>query len=319
MMKRTLTGTSWIAAMVLSVLPAMAQSRGETDGRIPITDPALLERMGFPPDTTDVYATPQAFQQLHADSAESPAMESLATEAEADSVFGTRSVGLTPVSGSEFAPMDSATGYETFSAGIRYCTIGSPFFEADLQGIPDGARLVNVSAWHYDDSPEDLEVFLFSTCFRGSDISVTNLGSTASFGSDGWNSGTISLAPDEIDVDPLRCTYSVRVRLDGANVGSCSEGTGLRIAKARASWRRQVSPAPATARFDDVPTSHIFFQQIEALAASGITSGCEVDGSGTAELGGGSRNFCPGAPLTRGQMAAFLADALGLHWGQPLF
>ena len=67
-------------------------------------------------------------------------------------------------------------------------------------------------------------------------------------------------------------------------------------------WTRQVSPAPDTARFNDVPTSHPFFQYIEALAASGVTAGC------------GNDNFCPDAPVTRGQMAVFLAKALGLHW-----
>jgi hypothetical protein len=67
-------------------------------------------------------------------------------------------------------------------------------------------------------------------------------------------------------------------------------------------WHRRVSDAPAVATFGDVPTSHPFFQFIEALAASGITGGC----------GGG--NFCPDAPMTRGQMAAFLAKALGLHF-----
>jgi hypothetical protein len=67
-------------------------------------------------------------------------------------------------------------------------------------------------------------------------------------------------------------------------------------------YRLQVSPAPATATFGDVPTSHPFFQFIEALAASGITGGC------------GNGNYCPDAPLTRGQMAVFLAKALGLHW-----
>lgn len=67
-------------------------------------------------------------------------------------------------------------------------------------------------------------------------------------------------------------------------------------------WNRQVSPPPGVATFGDVPTSHPFFQVIEALAASGITAGC----------GGG--NFCPDAALTRKQMAAFLAKALGLHW-----
>lgn len=69
-------------------------------------------------------------------------------------------------------------------------------------------------------------------------------------------------------------------------------------------WHRTVSDAPATPTFGDVPTSHPFYQFIEALAASGITGGC----------GGG--NYCPDAPLTRGQMATFLSKALGLHWAQ---
>ena len=67
-------------------------------------------------------------------------------------------------------------------------------------------------------------------------------------------------------------------------------------------WRRQVSPPPSSPSFADVPLDHPFFQWIEALKASDITAGCsEV-------------NFCPNAPLTRGQMAVFLAKALGLHW-----
>ncbi len=69
-------------------------------------------------------------------------------------------------------------------------------------------------------------------------------------------------------------------------------------------WRRTVSDPPTTATFGDVPSSHPYFQFIEALASSGITGGC----------GGG--NYCPDRPLTRGQMAAFLAKALGLHWSQ---
>lgn len=68
------------------------------------------------------------------------------------------------------------------------------------------------------------------------------------------------------------------------------------------SYVRQVSPAPATATFGDVPTSDPGFQFIEALAASGVTAGC----------GGG--NYCPDAPLTRRQMAVFLSKALGLNW-----
>jgi len=67
-------------------------------------------------------------------------------------------------------------------------------------------------------------------------------------------------------------------------------------------WHRTVSPAPATATFSDVPTNHWAFQFVEALADSGVTAGC----------GGG--NYCPDDPVTRGQMAVYLAAALGLHW-----
>ena len=67
-------------------------------------------------------------------------------------------------------------------------------------------------------------------------------------------------------------------------------------------WNRQVAPAPATATFTDVPVGHPQRQFIEALVAAGITGGC---GAGT---------YCPDAPLTRGQMAVFLAVALGLHF-----
>jgi hypothetical protein len=79
-------------------------------------------------------------------------------------------------------------------------------------------------------------------------------------------------------------------------------GTGAGFGAAVIRWRRTVSPAPSTATFSDVPTSSGVFRFVEALAASGITGGC----------GGGQ--FCPNQAVTRGQMAVFLATALGLHW-----
>jgi len=75
------------------------------------------------------------------------------------------------------------------------------------------------------------------------------------------------------------------------------------ISAVRIGYVLSVSPAPGGgASFSDVPPDHPFFQFVEALAASGITGGC----------GGGK--YCPDAPLTRGQMAVFLAKALGLSW-----
>jgi hypothetical protein len=52
-----------------------------------------------------------------------------------------------------------------------------------------------------------------------------------------------------------------------------------------------------TGRFTDVPIGHPFCGFIERLSDDGITGGC----------GGG--NFCPNAPVTRGQMAVFLVAA----------
>jgi hypothetical protein len=83
---------------------------------------------------------------------------------------------------------------------------------------------------------------------------------------------------------------------------SPTDGT-VNFAGAIARFKYQVSPAPATATFADVPTSDFGFQYIEALNASGITGGC------------GSGNYCPDSPVTRRQMAIFIAKALGLDWG----
>jgi S-layer homology domain len=102
----------------------------------------------------------------------------------------------------------------------------------------------------------------------------------------------------DVDSDGLEEDVVHRLRVDMTETG---DGR-LALGAVKVIWRRQVSPAPSAASFADVPASHQFFQFIEALAASGITEGC----------GGGS--YCPDNPLTRGQMAVFLAKALGLHW-----
>lgn len=96
-------------------------------------------------------------------------------------------------------------------------------------------------------------------------------------------------------LDPV--TYYIR-----ANLKQSDPDQHLAIGGAQITWRRQVSPPPSAPTFWDVPESHPFRQFIEALAASGVTGGC------------GNGNFCPDAPLKRGQMAVFLAKALGLHW-----
>jgi len=61
-----------------------------------------------------------------------------------------------------------------------------------------------------------------------------------------------------------------------------------------------VDPPAASGTFDDVPTGHPFARWIEELVRRGISKGC------------GPTTFCPGAPVTREQIAAFLARAFNL-------
>ncbi|HHQ48746.1 MAG TPA: S-layer homology domain-containing protein [Acidobacteria bacterium] len=105
-----------------------------------------------------------------------------------------------------------------------------------------------------------------------------------------WHNTDRSTEPNEIVSSFVRVYFS-------------EGGTDLRAGPLVLWYRRQISSAPATATFPDVPTDHWAFQYIEALAASGITQGFP-DGT-----------FRPTSPVTRAQMATFLSRALGLHWG----
>jgi hypothetical protein len=145
-----------------------------------------------------------------------------------------------------------------------------------------------------DDSPgDDLLVRLWqcpSTPFTDPCATVVTLTSSV-LGCD-WMSNS---APFPLTVNNDDFTYFVEFN---GYTGDSSH----RLDSVRFTYSLQVSPAPGTATFGDVPTGHLFFKYVEALAASGITAGC----------GGG--NYCPDAPVTRGQMAVFLSKALGLHW-----
>ena len=60
---------------------------------------------------------------------------------------------------------------------------------------------------------------------------------------------------------------------------------------------------PATGRFEDVDAGSVHAPAIAAIAAAGITRGCDAAGP----------RFCPDQPVTRAQMASFLARALNLR------
>jgi hypothetical protein len=175
------------------------------------------------------------------------------------------------------------------------------YFVAPLR-LPAGA-LVDGYVIIYDDSDASRELSL--ELYR---YWVGGFGATGSsqIGSTFTSSGTPGVRSTWIDLDP---DITIRYQISASNTTQSYRFNltldltpDLRFRGIIVHWKRQVSAAPATATFGDVPTGHPFFPFVEALVASGITAGC----------GGG--NFCPDDPLTRGQMAVFLSAALGLHW-----
>jgi len=222
-----------------------------------------------------------------------------ATPAKDPDTYGTSSLSFYRVGFSEFVPADSGLTYSdilAFTSGWgRYATADSPFPFVAVPHLPSGAQVLAVEFDWCDTDPVNDALFqVESTLYNGQNS--TSLASTSSFGSAGCEFSIATLStPFTVDNNHTQLVLTVDM--------PATDGK-LAIAGAIVRYTLQVSPAPATATFNDVPTTHPFFQFIEALAASGITGGCHTN----------PPRFCPDAPVTRGQMAVFLAKALGLQF-----
>ena len=217
--------------------------------------------------------------------------------------FGTQDFTYTVIQAADFRPLDSATGYITNIGDGRLSRTsgGGPFFYHAID-IPHGAMLADVTVYVTDN---DATYNVVSWLYDGSRASGIGTGVAFQPATNSATSGvpgdtTIVLtwnAPLPAFSDPNDVSWGVLVSLP-------TTGTTVSFNGVRLKWKRQVSAAPVTARFNDVPTSHPFFRYVEALAAAGVTGGCSTN----------PPNYCPDAPVTRGQMAVFLATALGLHF-----
>jgi hypothetical protein len=232
-------------------------------------------------------------------------------QAPTPNTFGTDAISYIEVPANAFQPWNSSQTYTSanFGAGPRWVTSGGHDLVAPLH-LPSGARVTYVELDYHDTSATgntygSLYVCSYSgtsctqhptagwgpaDCFQPGFICS---GVAATDGDSSWG---VDVTADNIVANNYIKSFTLLAE-PGAFDGSEAVG-GMIVG-----YVLQVSPAPLTASFTDVPPSHPYFQFIEALAASGITTGC---GDGT--------NYCPTAPLTRGQMAVFLARALGLQW-----
>jgi hypothetical protein len=226
------------------------------------------------------------------------------------SVFGTQT-NILQIPASSFVPRTAESVIEYFGLGYVYRMAGGDDFAWATVTLPSGVDLDFLDLY-YCDTNATFNLTATLVGFFGwndSNIGVTNLISVSSSGGAGCEfafapGGTIR--PDGLPVD-FDHTINNDVRNNGGYqyamiVNSPVTNSTLAFKGVDIWYHRQVSPAPGTASFLDVPTSHPYFRFIEALYDAGITAGC----------GGGS--YCPGNPITRGEMAVFLAKALGLHF-----
>jgi hypothetical protein len=167
------------------------------------------------------------------------------------------------------------------------------YYYASLD-VPTGAIIDSIGLNSTTDQDQDLTARILLRDYQGN---VETLGSVTS-AVHGWDTDY----SDPLSI-PVTGQLDHELVLEVEQAASSNFSHDEYFAWVEVHWRRTVSSPPDTPSFGDVPATHPFFQFIEALKASGITGGCG-DGS----------NYCPDAPLTRGQMAVFLAKALGLHW-----
>ena len=227
--------------------------------------------------------------------------------------FGVGDYEYTIFGATSFNPIDSATVFRTElgtnSRLFRTAAGGSSLFFHEFN-LPPGAALADATAFVYDnDANAQVRMYLAIT-YQNPD--GTNQGPLTAYtdratdvvGTPGETTLVIPFnfeTPAFFDVfaDGIKreVSWSILIQLTGLDANTAFHGVRLR-------WKRQVSDAPTTARFEDVPTSHPFFRFVEALASAGITGGCSTN----------PPQYCPDAPVTRGQMAVFLSTALGLHF-----
>jgi S-layer homology domain len=208
--------------------------------------------------------------------------------------WGTKDRIFTHIGFSEFTPDNSSVTYSRGTNG-RYSTTQGGLFAA-VAHVPSGALLTYLELDYCDtNAAVDVRLDLYDCNYQG-----TNCGTPLAqlFSSDGGQGCQFLTA----DLSPLNYTMDNNSReLVLFGVTYAGDDT-TQLNGAYIGYKLQISEAPPVATFGDVPTTHTYFRAIEALAASGITGGC------------GNGNFCPQNNVTRGEMAAFLARALGLHF-----
>ena len=283
----------------------------------PLYNPQLAKAAGFPTDAQHInrtadgtlswMMTPQERQrQARSDAYLAAARKQLAASIQdgrvkaSESLFGLVATSTTYIPGGDLQSQNQTTmAYRDVFGGSLNCPSGEGDDEyATSVQLPSGALVTGFTAYGFDSSAvDDPTYYLYQVCNTPSGVSGAIVGSATV--TSGFTGGYYALSSAALShtVDNSDCSYRV---IADTSSSTCDGGETVQGVAIR--WKRQISPDPVSSSFTDVPTGSTFHREVEAMAASGITGGC----------GGGK--FCPDAPVTRGQMAAYLSRALGLHW-----
>ncbi|HTR04126.1 MAG TPA: S-layer homology domain-containing protein [Thermoanaerobaculia bacterium] len=246
---------------------------------------ASTRRLSIPAALTTIL-----FLNAGAGRAENPAIPHFATTTQAPDTYGTANYSVTTISATSFTA-DNTDYFTTLCCLSRAFNNGSGEFYASVD-VPAGAVIDYIGLESYSTCAGVAGVELWEVT-HGFTSGIATFSSTSHGYATDYNASPIGY----LNAQNHGKALVAQVELSSA----CANYPAFTWVEIW--WRRTVS-APGSPTFNDVPANDPGFQFIEALAASGITGGC----------GGG--NFCPDNPVTRRQMAVFLAKALGLHWPQ---
>jgi len=214
--------------------------------------------------------------------------------------YGVDQLSYYRIAASEFTPLDTAhgevytdVGYTNFGVFQRYSSGGLGIFVASPH-LPSGAVVSYFELDSCDEDPVNDVVAYLSQCdILGHCNGLIGMQSVNNAIPCGFTS--LDVSSNGLQVDNYRNQLTITVITQSGT-------SNTRFAGVILGYKLQVSPPPLFADFNDVPTDHPYFQFIEALSNSGITAGC------------GNGDYCPDRAITRGEMAVFLAKALGLQW-----
>jgi hypothetical protein len=208
--------------------------------------------------------------------------------------WGTASTTVHTLWALDFGVFDGTPGQpDDLTAGVT-CATGQCIWLGNVN-LPSGAAITSVelSACDQDSTQEVTFALMRTTKSPGGPEEIVSFQGTGFAETPGCTTFGFTLpTPHTIDNDGY--AYVVDV--------NASPGIDIQWNQFRIYYRLQTSAPPAAATFADVPVGHPQRRFVEALVSAGVTGGC----------GGG--NYCPDLPVTRGQMAVFLAVALGLHF-----